>query len=260
MDERIAVNRRLWDQRAALHQTTYFLEDPLASDTQLAPFELAELGDLAGQRVCHLQCHLGGDSLSLARLGATVVGVDFSPVAIDYARRRAHDDGFDDRVTFVCASVDEATEHVDGAFDGVYTSWGVLCWLPDLHTWSRTAHDLLTRGGWLYLAETHPYATASRWPTYPYGGSTAFLDEDQGDYSDPDAVFEHPQSWQWNHGLGEIVTALAAAGFRVEWLHEYAVSSWNLADGNLQRRGDGLWELPDSTLPLSFTLRAAKTA
>lgn len=260
MDERIAANLRRWDEMAALHETTYFGENAIVNDEHLTPLELDELGDLTGQRVCHLQCHLGGDSLSLARLGATVVGVDFSPVAIEIARRRACEHDLADRVTFVCASIDDVIGRVDGSFDGVYTSWGVLCWLPSMDAWACTARDLIGDNGWLYIAETHPYAAGSRWPTYPYGGSVAFHDEDQGDYSDPDAVFEHPESWQWNHGIGEIVTAVATAGFTIEFVHEHPVCAWNLADSRLQRRSDGLWELPGSTLPLSFTLRAIKSS
>jgi 2-polyprenyl-3-methyl-5-hydroxy-6-metoxy-1,4-benzoquinol methylase len=259
-ESRVSSNRVIWNEMAALHEVTYFADDAVIRDETLAPFELAELGTLVGQRICHLQCHIAGNSLALANLGATVVGVDFSESAIEIARRRVADAGLTERVTFVCATVDDAPEHVDGDFDGVYTSWGVLCWLPDLDDWARTVGRLLRERGWLHLAEMHPYATALRWPRYPYGGAVAVFKDEQGDYSDPDAVFEHPESWEWSHGLGEIVTALATAGMRIEWLHEHPVSPWNLNDeANLQRRPDDLWERPGSTLPLSFTLRATKT-
>jgi len=127
MDERVEVNRRRWEEMTALHETTYF-DDDKAIDDELEPFELDELGDIVGQRLCHLQCHIGGNSIALARLGATVVGVDFSDVALELARRRARDAGYVDRVEFVCATVDDAVEATGGGFDGVYTSWGVLSW------------------------------------------------------------------------------------------------------------------------------------
>ena len=259
MEDRIEVNRQRWEEMAALHETTYFEPEASIRDEALKPFEVAELGDLSGQRICHLQCHLGGDSLSLARLGATVVGVDFSATAIDFARRRAHDAGLDEQVTFVPASVDEAAELFDGDFDGVYTSWGVLCWLPSIDEWALAVRRLLRSGGWLYLAETHPHAASSRWPDYPYGGAVGVFDEGQGDYTSADAVFEHPESWEWTHGIGEIVTALAGAAMRIEWLHELPVAVWHLHDQSLTQRADGLWEAPGSTLPLSFTLRAVKS-
>ena len=257
MDERVEVNRRRWAEMAALHETTYFHGDQ-AIDDELIPFEIEELGDVTGQRVCHLQCHIGGNSIALARLGATVVGVDFSDVALETARRRAHDAGVDDRVQFVCSTVDAAVGETGGDFDGVYTSWGVLTWLPSIETWAAVVRGLLRPGGWLYVADTHPYAASARWPAYPYGGTIGWFDEEQGDYSDLDAQFANPGEWNWNHGIGEIVTALARGGMRVEWLHEHPTVAWNLADEQLTRRADGLWELPGSTLPLSFSLRATK--
>ena len=260
MDERIAVNRLRWDEMARLHETTYFREGAAVTDATLTPFELEDLGDLTGQRVCHLQCHIGGDTLSLARLGATVVGVDFSEFALDVARRRAREAGLGDRVEFVCASVDEAASVLGaGGFDGVHTSWGVLCWLPDLTVWAATIRDLLRPGGWLELAETHPHAAALRWAGPTYGGGTPSFDDAQGDYTQGDAVFEHPGAWEWQHGLGEIVTALAAAGMRIDHLHEHPCVVWHLNDRSLVRRPDGLWEVPGSTLPLSFTLRATRS-
>jgi SAM-dependent methyltransferase len=257
MDERVEVNRRRWDEMAALHETTYFTGTE-AIDDELVAFELAELGDVAKQRVCHLQCHIGGNSIALARLGATIVGVDFSDVALDQARRRATEAGVDDRVQFVCATVDDAPAATGGDFDGVYTSWGALCWLPSVETWAAVVRELLRPGGWLYVADTHPQAAASRGPNYRYGGTVAIYGEDQGDYTDLDARFEHPEAWEWNHGIGEIVTALAGAGMRIRWLHEHTTIAWNLADEQLVQRPDGLWEQPGSTLPLSFSVRATK--
>jgi SAM-dependent methyltransferase len=188
-----------------------------------------------------------------------VVGVDFSSASIEIARRRTAVAGLDDRVSFVCATVDEAPDQMPTPFDGVYTSWGALCWLPDIDAWARVVHRLLRPGGWVYVAETHPYATSTRWPDYAYGGAIAQFDDGQGDYTDAAARFEHPESWEWNHSLGEIVSALAGAGMRIEWLHEHTVAVWHLNEPeHLVRRADGLWESPGSTLPLSFSLRAVR--
>ena len=140
----------------------------------------------------------------------------------------------------------------------MYTSWGVLCWLPDLDRWAQVVHELLVPGGWLYLAETHPYATALRWSS-PYAGNVAQFNDEHGDYTDAAAQFEHPESWEWSHGLGEIVTALAGAGMRIDWLHEHAESGWHLNDEEHMVKGaDGMWSVPGSTLPLSFSLRATR--
>jgi 2-polyprenyl-3-methyl-5-hydroxy-6-metoxy-1,4-benzoquinol methylase len=257
LDERVAVNQARWEEMAVLHQDTYFAPGAGVTDSELKPFERAELGDLTNQHVCHLQCHLGGDSLSLARLGATVVGVDFSANAVEFATKRAAA-ASSDKVQFVQATVEAAPAVVGSSFDGVYTSWGVLCWLPNLQRWADAVAALLRSGGWLYLAETHPYATAARSRDYPYGGAVALFNDEHGDYTDADATFEHPQSWEWTHGLGEIISAVAAAGLRIDFVHEHPTAAWNLNDPAVQPVGDGLWELPGSTLPLSFTLRAEK--
>src|SRR5918996_815935 len=263
VDERVVVNQRLWDQMADLHVVTYGIDDRDASgEFRLKPFEQDELGDITGQRVCHLQCHIGDDSFALAQAGAAeVIGVDFSSHALDIARMRSERVGLGDRVTFVRAAVGDAAETLGAAFDGVYTSWGVLCWLPDIQTWADNVSGLLRPGGWLYLADTHPYAAAARWESYAYGGSTAMYDDSQGDYTDAHATFEHPESWEWNHGIGEIVTALVRAGMTVQWLDEHPVAAWHMDDReHLIERPDGMWEQPGSTLPLSFSLRAIRAS
>ena len=106
-------------------------------------------------------------------------------------------------------------------------------------------------GGWLYLADTHPHAAALRWTNHRYGGAVAIFDDGQGDYTDLDARFEHSEAWEWNHGIGEVVTALVGSGMRIEWLREHTTAAWNLSDPDIVQR-DGMWEVPGSTLPLSF--------
>ncbi|MDA8297016.1 MAG: class I SAM-dependent methyltransferase [Actinomycetota bacterium] len=207
MDERVALNRRLWDEMARLH--TRQKRAAPADRHVLRHFERDEIGDLSGLRVCHLQCHIGEDSIALAQLGPAVVGVDCSEGAISTARQLAHEHGVADRCRFVAASVEDAPTALGRSFDVVYASWGVLVWLPELAAWAAAIETLLVPGGFLYLAESHPYAEATRWSDWHYGGARAHFDDSQGDYTDDAAVFEHPQSWEWSHGLGEVVTALA---------------------------------------------------
>jgi SAM-dependent methyltransferase len=262
VDERVATNQRRWEEMTDLHVGTYAVhERDSLGHFPLKPIEAAELGPISGGRVCHLQCHIGDNSFSLAQLGASeVVGVDFSSRSIEVATMRAARLGLSDRVRFVHVSVNEAAAALGSTFDGVYTSWGALTWLPDIASWAATVHGLLKSQGWFYVADTHPYAMAVRWPSFPYGGATAVYSDSQGDYTDPDAKFEHPESWSWNHGLGEIVTALIDAGMTIQWLHEHQVVAWHLSDlGRVVQRPDGMWEEPGSTLPLAFSLRAVKS-
>jgi SAM-dependent methyltransferase len=262
VDERVAANLARWEEMARLHARTYTAPDGTVRDGRLLPFVAEELGDLTGQRVCHLQCHLGGDSLSLARLGATVVGVDFSPTALALARARARREGGDvaGRVSFVEATVEEAPARAGTGFDGVHTSWGVLGWLPDLDGWAAAVAALLRPGGWLHLAETHPFALSTRWPGEPYGGGVASYTDQQGDYTDATATFASPGAWEWSHGVGEVVTALVRAGLAIEWLHEHPVAAWDLNDPRVVADGEGGYRQPGSTLPLSYSLRATRAA
>jgi 2-polyprenyl-3-methyl-5-hydroxy-6-metoxy-1,4-benzoquinol methylase len=261
VDERAAVNQRRWDDMTDLHVVTYRIDEVDAvGKFGLKSFECGELGDIAGQRICHLQCHIGDNSFGLAQLGAAeVVGVDFSTRSIAVARMRAERIGLADRVRFVQAAVDDAAATLGATFDGVYTSWGVLAWLPDIRIWAENVSGLLKEGGWVYVADTHPFAAAVRWASYTYGGRTGVHSAEQGDYTDATATFDNPESWQWNHGLGEILTALTEAGMRLRWLHEHAVVAWHMGDPeHMVERSDGMWEEPDSALPLSFSLRAVK--
>jgi SAM-dependent methyltransferase len=246
------VNRKRWDETALLHETSYFAPDAQAQ-LGMGAFESEELGLLVGQRICHLQCHLGTETRQLAALAATVVGVDFSASALAAAARLTEDGA----ISYVCATVAEAATATGGGFDGVYTSWGVLMWNPSIQGWAASAAALLRPGGWLYLAEIHPYAMASRWPGYPYGGGTEhFGDSEGGDYSDPEAVIVNVATYEWTHGVGDVVTALAGVGFCVEFVHEHPIAPWNMEDASMGRRPDGWWEVPDSDLPLSYSLRA----
>lgn len=269
MDERMALNRAKWDERVPIHEASdfYDVDGFRTGRITVQPFELAELGPLASKRICHLQCHFGMDSLSLARLGAEVVGLDFSQPAVDAASRLANDVGLSDQARFVKASVYDARESLDGYFDIVYVSWGTLIWLPDISEWARVVDSLLQPGGFLYLADCHPYAGALHpsadrpdllQQSDPYGDSTEQEWDEPGTYAQPDAATVNTRDFQWCHGLGQIVTAVAEAGLRLDWLHERPVLVWPQWP-TMERGEDGLWRQPGSTLPLSFSLRATKS-
>ncbi|MBW8822185.1 MAG: class I SAM-dependent methyltransferase [Streptomyces sp.] len=260
MDERVEINRRLWDERVPSHVASdfYDVETFVTGRSTLAPFEVDEVGPVEGKRLCHLQCHFGLDTLTWARLGAETVGIDFSAPAIDAARQLAERIDLAERASFVVSTVEDARATLDGDFDIVYVSWGALIWLPDLRRWADAVASLLRSGGFLYLAEMHPYATALRWGEGYGGGAATFFDEPDGTYADRDAVFEHNASWEFSHGIGDVITAVAAAGLRVEWLHEWPFTTWNLNDDTMVRREDGMWSLPDSTVPLSYSLKASR--
>ncbi|MGC5343884.1 class I SAM-dependent methyltransferase [Streptomyces sp. AM 4-1-1] len=265
------ANRARWDERAAIHAASdfYGLAAFRAGKEALRDFELAEVGDVTGKSLLHLQCHLGVDTLSWARHGAShVVGLDFSEPAVETARALARDLGLGpERAAFVAADVYEAAEAVpDSSYDIVYTGVGALNWLPDLERWADTAASLVAPGGFLYLAEFHPLtdtlddSTGSR-ITHDYFSREAWVDETPGTYADFDAPTVHNRSVEWQHPIGEVVTALAGAGLRIEFLREHAVSLFARFSA-LERHADGYYRFPADRprIPLMYSIKASRPA
>jgi SAM-dependent methyltransferase len=269
------VNRANWDERVPAHvaapeySVERFYADPgFLSD--VVRFDTALLGSVAGRRGVHLQCHIGTDTVSLARLGASMIGVDFSGPAIAAARELAAGTGAD--ATFVQSdvygAVDVLGDAVGAGFDLVYTGIGALCWLPDVRRWAQVVADLLRPGGRLFIREGHPMLWTLAEPgddgllvvRYPYfeQAEPQVFDEG-GTYVTTDAVFQHTVTHEWNHGLGEIVTALLDAGLTVTGLAEHDSVPWNALPG-LMTESDGEWRLTENParLACSYTLQAVR--
>ena len=225
-EDRVRLNRAWWDERVPTHVTDgfYDVDAFLAGRPTLRPFEMGEMGDVTGATLVHLQCHFGLDTLSWARRGAAVTGVDFSPNAIDAVRDLAGRAGL--AAEFVEANVYDAVEALDRrTFDVVYTSIGAIIWLPDIVRWAATVAALLAPGGRFYMAEFHPFSVVlgdeDLTVVDAYFDEGPILSEEPGSYAAPGAKTLHDRSVTWNHGLGGVVTALAQAGLRIEFLHEH---------------------------------------
>lgn len=266
----IEANRLMWDEAVPIHvaSATYDVEGFKGGKTSLHPLERAELGDVRGKTLLHLQCHFGLDTLSWAREGAIVTGMDFSPAAIAQARALAAELGLDAR--FIESSVYDLPEVLDETFDIVFTSYGVICWLPDLKRWAQVIGRFLKPGGIFYIAELHPMAfTLDDSPGaleprlhYPYfEGGPAIATTEDGTYADGNARLEHNTSYNFAHSLGEVVTSLVEASLRIEFLHEHPYSVTR--HGDLALLGDdGYYHLRagESTVAMMFSLRATKLA
>jgi SAM-dependent methyltransferase len=251
-----------------------------AGGSTLFPEELELLGDLEGKALAHLQCNSGGDSLSLAVRGATVTGVDISDAAISSARRLSRQTGIPAR--FERADVYdwlEETARAGRRFDAVFSSYGVVCWLPDLDTWTRGIAAVLAGGGRFVLVDFHPATDMfdESWKharAYPSGGEGLLLEEGVGDYvaesqggltpagfAEGARDFKNPHhGYLFRWGLGEVVTALAAAGMRIATLKEYLYV-------NGERPFSGMRELPGRRMvppervpavPLMYGISAVK--
>lgn len=267
MDSAIEVNRHTWDALAAAHRRDatgfYRIGAMLAGEDVLCPIDAQEIGDLRGLRVAHLQCHIGTDSISLARRGASVVGVDFSPVAIREARQLAEQANV--QVQFVEANVYDARERVNGEFDLVYTTWGTIVWLPDVTRWARVIASLLRPGGRLYFADGHPallcsdlvdgrIAVTTDWRT-PADQPLA----ESGDRSYTGDVIPMRPTREWVHPIGDIVNALIGAGLRIEWVREHTAIPWPHFPA-MRMGEDRLFRLPAELpqFPLALSIAAAK--
>ncbi len=270
--EYFEANRAQWDDRTAIHvgSAFYDVEGWLRDQPGPRQRELAALGDVAGLTLVHPQCHFGLDTLAFARAGATVTGLDFSPAAIQAARDIAVRAGLADRATFVCANVEDAPAALGQAtFDIVYVSLGALCWLPSVTRWAAAVAPLLAPGGRLYLHDGHPLAWAlddgdDVTLAYSYFEEPEpFVSDDTATYTDQLRPLEYQRSYEWNHGLGEIVAALLAQGLLLRQLIEHDWTVWPrwswLVQVETGPRGDR-WTTPPGRprLPLTFTLVAER--
>lgn len=264
MDERLRTNRVNWNERTPVHAASddYDVAGFRAGRVTLNALERREVGDVDGKTLLHLQCHFGLDTMSWERLGAVVTGVDFSDAAIALAKALRDETG--SRARFILSDVYALSDVLDERFDIVFTSYGVLCWLPDLDGWARTIARRLKPGGVFYIAEHHPMLTALEQsaesgemvPTYDYFHSQVRLEGGAPSYAG-DAPIQSPV-YEWSHSLGEIVTALIDAGLRIEFLREFAFCGYR-AHPTMERGADGLWRFPErnDAIPQMFSLRAS---
>ena len=267
------VNRANWDERVPVHVASdHYAAGAYADPAHLSgvvSFDRPRLGDLSGLRGIHLMCHVGTDTVSLARLGARMTGLDFSPPAVAAARDLARLAG--QPVDFLEAEVYDAVA-VAGAerYDLVYTGIGALCWLPSVRRWADVVAALLRPGGRLFLREGHPVlwaldehradgALALVYPYFEQEQPTVF-DEDFT-YVQTGARIGNSLTHEWNHGLGEIVTALLEVGLTLTALVEHDSVPWEALPGRMRLDGDGEWRLVDGPerLPCSYTLQAVKS-
>jgi SAM-dependent methyltransferase len=256
----IEANRRQWAERLPVHLASEFYDVAAfkAGRSSLRSIELEEVGAVADRDLLHLQCHFGLDTISWARLGARVTGVDFEPGAIETARTLANELGVAAR--FVCSTIDDLPNALDAEFDLVFASYGVLMWLPDLDRWAQVVAQFLRPGAVFQLVEFHPVvgALGDSEPTLqPY----SFLDgplrwEHDTDYADPSHVLEHP-SYEWVHRVGDIVNALVHAGLVLESLREHLVAPEQFRPYMVKDpEDDRWWRIPGDPIPLSYSLRA----
>ena len=267
------LNQAMWDERAPAHAASpdygveRFVADP-AHLSDVVSFDRPRLGHLTRLRGAHLQCHIGTDTLSLARLGATMSGLDFSGASIASARALAERTGTD--IDYHLSDVYAAVEVLGaGAYDFVYTGIGALCWLPDIDRWAGVVAGLLRPGGRLFIREGHPILWAADLDRldgslvidFPYfERSEPTIWDEPGTYVSTPTVFANTRSAEWNHGIGEILTAVLRAGLTITGFEEHRSVPWQaMPDMVIGEHGE--YRLPERVdrLPLTYTLQAVRT-
>lgn len=263
-------NKAAWNKRTAVHKDSTFYD--LASfkngTSSLTKIELEELGDVKGKRLLHLQCHFGMDSMSWAREGAMVTGVDLSDKAIDLAREIAAE--LNIPADFICANVYDlkdaskvpSLEGSKEAFDIVFTSYGTIGWLPDLDIWADTISHFLRPGGTFYIADFHPVL----WMMdenfthikYDYFNTGTITEEISGTYTDRSAPIRSTEHG-WNHPFSEIFNALIKQGLVIQQFNEFPYSPYNCFN-NMEQSADKMWRIKgmEEKMPMMYSIKAIK--
>ena len=269
LQEYLESNRQNWNERTPIHAASdfYDVDGFRAGKSSLKSIELQELGDVSGKSMLHLQCHFGLDTLSWARLGAAITGVDFSDKAIELARSLSMEVGIE--AEYVRSDIYDLPDALHGQYDIVFTSYGVLNWLPDIPQWAKVASHFVTPGGVFYMVEFHPFADVFddenespeprvRYPYPSQDSAVQYYFEPGATYTEGVSVLSTP-TFEWSHSLGDIITSLISAGLRVEYLHEFMLAGYK-ARPTMVQASDGWWRLPEGhdSIPEMFSLMATK--
>lgn len=252
----LKINKESWNKRTEVHVTSEFydVEGFLKGNTSLQEIELTELGPVDGKSLLHLQCHFGLDTLSWARLGANVTGVDLSSTAIEKARSLAVETGQD--AEFICSDLYSFGEAYNEQYDIVFTSYGALCWLPDINQWAEVVAKNLKPGGTFYMAEFHPVYDI--FAGYSYFHKAEPDVDEEGTYTENDTG-EETTNLTWAHPLGDVINALLKVGLQITQLNEYPYSPYNCFENMIeQEQGKFCLQHKGQNIPLVYSLKATK--
>lgn len=265
------ANRKSWNKRTSVHieSSFYDLESFKKGKSSLNDIELKALGNVKGKSLLHLQCHFGMDTLSWARKGANVTGVDLSDEAIQKAKEINNDLNLG--ATFICSNVydlrevevvDFSGKKFQESFDIIFTSYGTVGWLPDLDIWAKIIAHFLKPGGIFYIVDFHPVLWMMdenfHQIKYDYFNTSVIAEENTGTYTDRNAPIQSLE-YSWNHPLSEIFAALLKNGLTIIEMNEYAYSPYNCFN-NLEQGTDQMWRIKnmEEKMPMIYSIKAVK--
>ncbi len=258
----IEINKQLWNEKTKHHVESdfYDMEGFLAGNTSLKTPELELLGDITDKEVVHLQCHFGQDTLSLARMGAKVTGVDLSDASIDYAKELAQKMELEAR--FIASDIYDVPNVLQNKFDVVFNTYGVLGWHPDAARWAKVAAGLLKEGGEMILVDFHPVVWMMNYEFtkfgYSYFNREPIVEMQEGTYADREADMEMKEVG-WNHSLADILQGLIDAGLTIKVFKEYDWAAYDCFK-NTVKIADGKWQIKglEGILPMMYAIKAVK--
>lgn len=257
------VNKATWNEKVKAHAKSgmYDLKTFKAGKTSLNSYEINALGNVSGKTLLHLQCHFGQDTLSWSRAGAKCTGIDLSDEGIKLAKSLNSELQLD--AEFVCCNVLDTSKHVTDTFDIVFTSYGVIGWLPNLKPWGEMIAERLKPGGTFYMVEFHPivwmfdYLDNKPIMKYGYMQDEVIYEEYEGTYADTNSKMISKE-YGWNHGLSEVINALTQAGLHIDYLNEYNESPYDVLP-NLEKTESDMYVTKDKLYPLLFEIKATKS-
>ncbi|RAJ88000.1 methyltransferase family protein [Chitinophaga dinghuensis] len=256
------ANKSLWNQWTTLHWDSEFYNVPAfkAGATTLNSIELTELTAVKDKSLLHLQCHFGMDTLSWAREGAIVTGVDLSDNAIHHAQQLAQETAIP--AQFICSNVYDLKTHLHQHYDIVFTSYGTIGWLPDLDKWAAIVAHYLKPGGRFYMADFHPmmwmYGDNFQSIEYSYFNTGVIETDQEGSYANRSAPV-YGKEYGWNHPISEILNALIRAGLHIQFFHEFDYSPYNCFSNTVEVFR-GKWQIKglEGKLPMAYSIMAVK--
>ncbi len=256
------INQELWNEKTETHWGSefYSVKEFLTHKNSLKPIELQLLGNISGKSILHLQCHFGMDTLSLAHLGAEVTGVDLSDKSIEKAKELANMTGLN--AEFICSNVYDLPKVLNKKYDIVFTSYGVIGWLPDMDKWANVVSHFLKPNGEFIMAEFHPVVWMFDYEfekvEYSYFNKETIVEELEGTYADQNAPIKK-KSVSWNHDLGEVLGALLKQGLSIKSFEEFDYSPFNCFNGTEEASdGNFIIKKHGRKLPLVYALKAKK--
>ncbi|MBD1421464.1 class I SAM-dependent methyltransferase [Sphingobacterium chuzhouense] len=258
----LEINRQSWNNRIETHLQSEFydLDSFLGGKTSLNDVELKLLGDINGKHILHLQCHFGQDTISLTRLGAEVTGVDLADKAIQSAKKIEKDTN--SNADFICCDIYDLPNHLDKQFDIVFTSYGVIGWLPDLDKWAKIISKFLRPGGKFVFVEFHPivwmFDENFEKIAYNYSNSGAIIESENGTYANKTASISQ-ENVTWNHSLSEVINSLIKNEVEINSFDEYDFSPYNCFNKTIEF-APNKYRIShlDNKIPMLYSITATK--